>query len=749
MAWGVGSILNMGVGALFNSQANIQTTGNNISNVNTVGYSRQAVRQEEATSLTSRAGQVGQGVNTTEVIRYFDAFLESNYLDKVGTSQRFESQYSQLRYVENIFNESNVNGLSNSLTELWKAWNKLAQQPDSLPTREALLGTAGTLASTIRNTDASLAKQEEQLNAMIEQDVTTANQLLKEIADLNKEINLSYQAGRNNPNALMDKRDQKVRELAAIIDVKVEDRGPGHYNVSMQNGYTLVQDTIPFSLEIRNGNIDYNLGPNSPFKPYLKDPADPDSMVHPAIKFEGSDYREYLVQVDSPGAVDGDPTATPPVAAATFKVSVDGGKTWLTNPNTGGDTWDALSTPQKIGNLEISFSKGEVLPLSKEGPGSLAEGDKFVISPKKDVFWVSPTSDSINISPQIYGNGQDNKLRMTGGSLAGILEFRDYQLGEYRTRLDAFAKELIWQVNQIHSNGAGLETLTGATGTYMVGDPKKALGSAESLFTWADKLQQGSLTFEVYDKDGKSVIPYPGLDVFKNFGKYDDNGDIILGTETDVFDPSIHSLHDVACAITESTYVDKDGNPVKPFAASVTSDGRLEITAKEGHSFAVTTDSSGLMAALGINTFFSGDDAGSMGLNDVLSNNLNLINAGRVNGAGEVNSGDNKTAFDLADLANKKVSIGTLWNKPTDQTLNDNYASLVTKVGADTQSVKFTAANETAMALDLYERSEEISGVSLDEEMSALIKFQASYKAAAKLITTADEMMQTLLSLKQ
>ena len=70
------------------------------------------------------------------------------------------------------------------------------------------------------------------------------------------------------------------------------------------------------------------------------------------------------------------------------------------------------------------------------------------------------------------------------------------------------------------------------------------------------------------------------------------------------------------------------------------------------------------------------------------------------------------------------------------------------RVGADTASAKYTAATETAVAQDLYDRQEEISGVNLDEEMTNLIKFQASYKAAAKLITTADEMLQTLLSMK-
>jgi flagellar hook-associated protein 1 FlgK len=162
----------------------------------------------------------------------------------------------------------------------------------------------------------------------------------------------------------------------------------------------------------------------------------------------------------------------------------------------------------------------------------------------------------------------------------------------------------------------------------------------------------------------------------------------------------------------------------------------------------VTADTTGLAAALGINTFFTGDNADTLAIRDGLFTNTNLINAGRLNGAGEINKGDNTTALEIAGLATKQVSVGTYWNSSTTQTLAEYYGKIVTKVGSDTLSAKYESASETAMATDLYNRQQEISGVNLDEEMANLIKFQAAYKAAAKLITTADEMLQTLLSLK-
>ena len=730
MAWGVNSVLSMGVGALSTAQANIQTTGNNISNVNTPGYSRQVVRQEERMPINGRPGQIGQGVIATEVIRYFDAFLEASYLDKLGTSQRFEAQFRQLRFVDNIFNEANLDGISASITNMFLAWNRLAQMPSDMPTREALLSQARIMTSAINNADEALRRLEEQTNAMIAQDVATANQLMREIAALNREIAANHSPGRNNPNELMDKRDARVRELAAIIDVDVEDRGPGAYFVKMKNGCILVQNDIAFSLSFRGPQAENALQADSPYK--LRNP----DGSQKSVQFAGWDTREYTVQMvvrDSAGNfVERGATGDIGDGNTFFRVSIDGGRSWLNDAQGNPVLFDAKTEggSQRVGELDIWFD-----------PGTVMAGDRFVIYPKRDVYWVTPTSGPINISPQIFADGRDNTDRMVGGSLAGLFEFRDYRIGEYRDRLKALTQSLAWEVNRIHSQGAGLTPLTSVLGTYQVGRTTAALGTPEALFTWADRLQTGNISFAIFGPDGKAAIPYPGLDVLSK----------LPGGN---FDPTRDSLEDVRAAIEGATFMDKYGvtHPVPPatsFFTATIMDGKLHVSVPPGYGFAITDDTSGLAAALGINTFFTGDCPATFGIRPDLPTNLNLINAGQVNVPGELNWGDNQIAKQLAELAGKAVEIGTIWNKKTSQTLSSYYSTLVAKVGADTASVRFTAANETAMALDLFVRSEEISGVSLDEEMSSLIKFQASYKAAAKLITTADEMIQTILGLKQ
>jgi flagellar hook-associated protein 1 FlgK len=106
-------------------------------------------------------------------------------------------------------------------------------------------------------------------------------------------------------------------------------------------------------------------------------------------------------------------------------------------------------------------------------------------------------------------------------------------------------------------------------------------------------------------------------------------------------------------------------------------------------------------------------------------------------------------AADIAALLTRRVTISRTGESGVSQSLLNYYATLVTRVGSDVSQTRTASSREAVLAQNLYERREEIVGVNLDEEMSNLVRFQSSYKAAAKLITTADEMLQTVLGMKQ
>jgi flagellar hook-associated protein 1 FlgK len=173
------------------------------------------------------------------------------------------------------------------------------------------------------------------------------------------------------------------------------------------------------------------------------------------------------------------------------------------------------------------------------------------------------------------------------------------------------------------------------------------------------------------------------------------------------------------------------------------------ITAESGYELGFGTDTTGLSAALGINTYFKGHSASTLEVNEKVVNDLDYINAGHVNGGDQTEEGDGTTASAIASLQYNNVEIRTEFEGTTSRTMQDYFNTFVATVGSDTANAGFNSTYQSALANDLNVRQQETSGVNLDEEMSNLVRFQHSYTAAAKLITTADELLQTVMAMKR
>ena len=553
----------------------------------------------------------------------------------------------------------------------------------------------------------SVKALQSQMDVSISQGVSRVNELAKSIASIKNQINANTIGGITNPNALLDQRDQLVREMATYVNVTTVDKGNGDFTVSLATGQPLVQGITTNSLEVLSARAENRLAVGSDYAG--------------EVEFDGSDSHEYTVEILTGGNAVAAGTAGNP----TFRVSLDGGKTWLRDDN-GAELHYEISSngstidPVQVKNLKISFS-------------SLTDfnaGDKFDIMPKTGLYWNEPTRGPQNVTPQTFFDGTENQNRVSGGKLASYFSIRDDNCGRYMDELDATAKSLIWEVNRIHSQGAGTKLFDYAQGQQGVQNSTVPLGSAQTVLPDAGKIQAGNVNFYFYDKTSGDYVSSGQLDF----------DSATAGVQN--FDPAVHSLDDVVGAINNTF-------PTQ-LSASV-QDGRLVITTAAGSNlqFALGTDSTGMMAALGINTFFTGTDANSIAVNSQLHSNVNYIAAGQVNGQQQINVGDNVNATAIGKLADTNVTISTVWKTTTNQTLSQYYASRVTTVGADTRLAKTNSEYHATLTSDHDTQVSSASGVNLDEEMANLIKYQHSYTAAAKLITTADQMLQTLLGLKQ
>ena len=700
-------LMNVGKTALNAAQAWISVTGSNIANADTEGYTRRYVDQRDAGTLVAKPGGEGLGVNAQQVLRYFNSFLESSYVRQSTNSARWDEQENIMGTLESLFNESNRAGISSSMNAFFTAWQKLAQRPGDTASREDLLSYADNLCDMLGNTSASVKALQSQMDVSINQSVSRVNELAKSIASLNKQINATTVDGVSNPNDLLDQRDQLVREMATYVDVKTMDSGGGNFTVALTTGQPLVQGVNTNDLEIREPRAENRLSVGSPYTG--------------SIQYDGSDSHEYTIDIVSGGNAGPAGTAGNP----TFRVSLDGGKTWLRDENGNEQHYEISSTgtstdPVQVKNLKISF----------DSTSNFTVGDKFDIIPKTGLYWIEPTRGPQNVTPQVGFDGTDTAGRVSGGKLTTYFNIRDDNCGRYMDELDATAKSLIWEVNRIHSQGAGTSLFDFAQGQQGVSNTTVPLGSAQAVLPESSRLQAGNVNFYFYDKTSGDYVSSGQLDFSA----------ITPGTPN--FDPSKHSLDDVVSAINSS------------FPGKLTAtiqDGKLGLNTAAGSNlqFALGTDSTGMMAALGVNTFFTGTTASNIATSKQLHDNENYIAAGQVNGQQQINKGDNATATAIGKLASTNVSISTAWKTTSNQTIGQYYASLVTTVGADTRLAKTNSEYHSALTSDLSEQVSSASGVNLDEEMANLIKYQHSYTAAAKLITTADQMLQTLLGLKQ
>ena len=158
-------------------------------------------------------------------------------------SARWDEQDTIMTSLENIFNESNRAGLSSSLNKFFTAWQDLALRPEDTATRESLLSYADNLSDMFGSTMDGIKAIQKEMDVSIGQTVDRVNDISKAIADLNRQITSNTVDGVSNPNSLLDKRDQLVRELASLADLFVNDAfGTAHRAHSSTAG---VADYLP------------------------------------------------------------------------------------------------------------------------------------------------------------------------------------------------------------------------------------------------------------------------------------------------------------------------------------------------------------------------------------------------------------------------------------------------------------------------------------------------------------------------
>ncbi|WP_018922003.1 flagellar hook-associated protein FlgK [Salsuginibacillus kocurii] len=209
-------------------QSALNTTGHNISNANTEGYTRQRVNfnQTEAypaagRNAPSKPGQIGTGVEAGSVQRVREHYLDDQFRGENAKFGYWDGKHQALERMEDVMNEPSEEGISQSMDEFWNSLQDLSTNPEDSGNRSVVRQQGHALAEAFNTTSDSLKSNQRDLGNQIGQAEKDINNMLREIDELNQQI-ASVEPNGFLPNDLYDKRDQVVDELSEMVDVEVE-----------------------------------------------------------------------------------------------------------------------------------------------------------------------------------------------------------------------------------------------------------------------------------------------------------------------------------------------------------------------------------------------------------------------------------------------------------------------------------------------------------------------------------------------
>jgi flagellar hook-associated protein 1 FlgK len=298
----------------------------------------------------------------------------------------------------------------------------------------------------------------------------------------------------------------------------------------------------------------------------------------------------------------------------------------------------------------------------------------------------------------------DLPLDLAAGEVAGLIKSRDEVLGTFLDTLDDFANTLVYEFNRVFSSGQGYSGFRTVTSEWGVDSTTAALDAAGLSFTPVN----GSFQLQVYNTQTQLTET---TDIVVDLNGLDDDA----------------TLADLAAAL----------DAVNGVSATIDNDNRLVITSDSTDlEFAFAEDTSGILTALGINTFFSGDDARTLGVNSFVAADPLKFAASR---GGVAN--DEKVALELAAFI----------KKPLDSKEGLSLEGLYDRMTADVAQSS-TVAHSVAEGARVFEdqlrgQSLAISGVNLDEEVIKMIRYQRSFQASAKFIAALDELLAILVNI--
>lgn len=785
MSFGFG--LGAGLRALTASRLGMQTAGNNVANANTLGYSRQRVELGSAMPFGIGGGyQIGTGVDVLGISRIVDSSLETRLALQIGLVGAAELEQARYDEIEGILAEPD-GGLSSALAGLWGAVGQLGTDPADRALRGGVVQAGSVLAQGFRLASQRLGSLAGGTFDEVRGLVRQVNEHAQSIARLNNQI-VAAEASGATANDLRDNRAQHVQQLGKLLDARTIERSSGSVDV-LVGGHLLVAGDRSSQLAVgKDGSNRTRLTAGSTTAPVqvregrvaalleqeragLPDVTGRLDQLARSTILEWNRLHSTGMPGSGPfgaltsayGAVDGDGDGQGGdelLSQSGFLFEVQQGELHVavTNRSTGAMERTRIAidpTAMTLQDVAAAISGIDHLTASVDPTGRLRidadTGYGFDFSPRLDpdpdgagtFGGTQPTIGTQGGGPFDL-SGQTFPVSFTvttGTSAAPTVTTVQLDVTDFPDPAAVTAEQL----------AAAIGTDLGSAGTASVVGGRLMIQSAQGGSTSQLQLANvgagtvladlGLSTAVANGRDQAVTVAVEGAYTGASNQRFTfvPSGDGEIGQTADL---RVRVLDQNGNLVTTLSVGEgyEPGKPLDLGNGVQVSFGPGAISATQGQAFTLDaladSDTSDILVALGMNAFFLGSNAGDIAVNaDLLGNPARLAaGLGLADGdAGNLNRLQALRGLDLDDLdAN---------------TVEDFYADLVGDVGFKTAAAGSNLRAQQLLQQQLEAEREAMSGVNLDEEMVDMMRFQQAYDAAARFISVAQQMTDTLINL--
>jgi len=686
------------------NQAALRSTSNNIANVNTPGYAREEVLLETR-ALDGR----GAGVDIAEVRRIVDDFLNRELITISAKHGYYDSQALLHDRLQSLLgNPESLSTLTNLIDESFSSIGTLATEPSQLPRRISALSDLQNLGDAINRLAEQLQLLRADADARIQSDINVVNSALEEVHELNQVIVQQRLSG-HTPSALEEQRARAIEKVSSAIDIRSVQLSDYSVTISTVSGVTLVDSSLR--------QLVYT----------------PPSLVETSVSF--TDISANKV-----------------------------------DPVTGvvASTGDSLATSLRNGTI-----KGLIDMRDKELPEAAVALGELAANIVDQINGVHNNSSAVPAPNALTGRNTGAIVTdphgFTGQTTFAVLDANNEISSSYTIDFSGVGLVTLQDViNDVNANIVGgtlaltngVMSFTATAGTDSVAtlqlpaDPSSRGGRGFAHFFGLNDLMDGRYLNQPETGMTGTAAHGFGATGTVNIEFRGPGGDLAAS----------HTLDFTTLGGTINAVItDLNTNFAGYGTFALDSNGKLTMTPASGYEsydMAVRSDSTNrgttgvsFSQFFGVGNRYNMDAAFGVGVKSAIDANPSLmalaqLDTGAGAGTPALTSGDNRGANALFALTNTQVSFSAAGDLPAlSSTLADYAGHFLSNLGIEADRVSTLAEDRKFLVDEISTRRDTVSGVNLDEELSNMIIFQNAFNAAARLITTTNQMFDTLLSI--